>query len=156
MPEGQYLGQKASYIYTTDNGTQFVLLRDTTLVFGELTGLELYTEGSTFAYSIPRKFRPRGVYWLGFSGQRAVRKYVICGTLDATLYASDTSQPLTIDGIAGFTTSRYGEQYQYIRKSAAIPVPQQVASKLVTFKNKDGQALRKSPTRDATRIHLVP
>lgn len=123
MPEGQYLGPKASYIYTSDNGTQFVLLRDTNLALSALTGLELYTEGSTFAFSLPRKFRPRGVYWVGFVGQRAVRKFIICGTLDATIYATDTSQPLTIDGVAGFTTSRYGEQYQYVRQSASVPVP---------------------------------
>lgn len=120
MPEGQYLGPKASYIYTSDNGTQFVLLRDNTLAFPSLTGLELYEEGSSFAYALPRRFRARGVYWLGFNGSRAVRKYIICGNLDATLYASDSSQPLTIDGIAGFTTSRYGEQYQYVRKSASV------------------------------------
>lgn len=123
MAEGQYLGPKASYIYTSDNGTQFVLLRDNDLSLPELTGLELYTEGSTFAYSLPRRFRPRGVYWLGFVGQRAVRKFIICGSLDATLYATDSSVPLTINGVAGFTTSRYGEQYQYVRKSATVPAP---------------------------------
>lgn len=123
MPEGQFLGPKASYVYTSDNGTQFVVLRDNDLAFPALTGLELYTQDSGFAFSLPRRFRPRGVYWLGFNGTRAVRKFIICGSLDATLYATDNSQPLTIDGIAGFTTSRYGEQYQYVRRSATVPAP---------------------------------
>ena len=120
MAEGQYLGQKASYIYRTDNGTPFVILRDTTLSLPILTGLELYVQGSEFAYTLPKKFRCRGVYWLGFVGIRAVRKFIICGSPDATLYASDASLPVTIDGVTGFTTSRYGEQYQYIRQSATV------------------------------------
>lgn len=121
MAEGQELGPKASYIYRSDNGTEFVIMRDNTLSLPALTGLQLYTEGSVFAYSLPRRFRPRGVYWMGYNGTRLVRKFIICGTLDAVLYISDASQPVTIDGTKGFTTSRYGEQYQYVRQSLTVP-----------------------------------
>lgn len=124
MAEGQELGPKASYVYTSDNGTEFVILRDTTLALTTATGLTLFTPGSGFGFTLPRRFRPRGVYWIGVgANNRVIRKFIICGTVDSVLYSSDSSLPLTIDGIAGFTTSRYGEQYQYIRQSVAVPTP---------------------------------
>lgn len=122
MAEGQELGPKASYIYTSDNGTQFVILRDNDLSLPAITGLELYTESSQFAFSLPKRFSPRGVYWIAYDGARLIRKFIICGTLDATLYATDTSSPLTIGGLSGFTTGRKGETYTYIRRSAAVAV----------------------------------
>jgi hypothetical protein len=123
MAEGQELGPKASYIYTSDNGTQFVILRDNDLSLPGVTGLELYTETAQFAFSLPKRFSPRGVHWTGISGNRLVRKFIICGSLDASLYATDTSTPLTIAGTPGFTTGRKGEAYSYVRRSASVPVP---------------------------------
>lgn len=122
MPEGQYTGQKASYIYTSDNGSRFALYRDTDLVFGELTDLDPYTEGAPSAFTLPRGFKPRGVYWLGYIGSRPVRKFLICGSQGATLYASDESLPLTIDGVEGFTVSRIGERQRLVRRTRSVPV----------------------------------
>lgn len=123
MAEGQELGPKASYLYTTDTGTQFVILRDNDLSMPELTGLILYTSGFPVADNLPRRFRPRGVYWMGYIGTRLIRKFIICGALNSDLYASDGSQALTIGGVAGVTTSRFGEQYQFIRRGAAVVAP---------------------------------
>ena len=123
MAEGQELGPKASYIYTSDNGTQFIILRDNDLSLPAITGLELYTEGASFGYSLPKRFKPRGVYWMGVQGSRIIRKFIICGTLDSTLYITDTSSPVTIAGTPGFTTGRVGERYTYIRRSAVAPAP---------------------------------
>lgn len=123
MAEGQYIGQKASYVYRSDNLTDYAIYRDTDLAMTALTGLELYTVGAPFANPLPQGFKPRGVYWLGYIGQRAVRKFLICGTPDSPLYAADSSQAVTIDGVAGFTVSRKGEHLRLIRRSAAIVVP---------------------------------
>jgi hypothetical protein len=123
MAEGQYIGQKASYIYVSDNLTSYAMYRDTDLALTTLTGLEPYTVGAPFANPLPRGFQPRGVYWLGYIGQRAVRKFLICGTVDSPLYATDSSQAVTIDGIVGFTVSRRGEKLRVIRRTATVPVP---------------------------------
>lgn len=123
MAEGQFLGQKDSYVYTSDNGTQFAIRRDRTLILGEATGLTLYAEGSEFAFPLPRGFRMRGVYWQGLLDTRIVRKFLVCGTLDATLYATDSSTNLTIDGVPGVTTGKRGEKQAYVKRSVTIPNP---------------------------------
>lgn len=123
MAEGQELGPKAPYLYTTDTGTQYVILRDNDLSLPDETGLVLYTAAFPVAENLPRRFRPRGVYWMGYIGTRLIRKFLICGSFSAPLYASDGSVALTLGGIAGFTTSRYGEQYRYIRRGASVPAP---------------------------------
>lgn len=123
MPEGQYVGPKASYIYTSDNGTQFAMYRDTDLVLGGATGLEPYTETASFAFPLPRGLKPRGVYWLGYIGSRPVRKFLICGSLDAPLYITDSSTSLTIDGIPGAITGKKGESLRLIRRTRTVPAP---------------------------------
>jgi hypothetical protein len=123
MAEGQYTGQKASYIYVSDNLTSYAIYRDTDLALTALTGLEAYTVGAPFASPFPTGFKPRGVYWLGYIGQRAVRKFLICGTVDSPLYANDSSQAVTIDGVVGFTVSRRGEKLRVIRRTLQIVVP---------------------------------
>lgn len=123
MPEGQFLGQKDSYVYTSDNGTQFAIQRDRSLVLGESTGLSLYSVGDPFAFPLPRRFKPRGVFWEGNLNGRKVRKFLICGNLNATLYATDSSSELTIDGVVGVTTGKRGEQINYVRRSQTVPNP---------------------------------
>lgn len=123
MPQGQFTGPKASYIYRSDNGTPFAILRDTDLALTDVTGLEPYTEGSEFAFSLPRRFQPRGVHWLGYIGDRPVRKFLICGSLNSTLYVTESSAPITIDGVVGYTTGKRGERSNYIRRTRQVAVP---------------------------------
>lgn len=119
MAEGQELGPKASYVYLGDNGNSYVILRDTELALTSLTGLLPYTEGMATLDSMPRRIKPRGVHWLAFSGGRFIRKFVICGTPDSTLFQVNGGGPLTIAGTAGFTTGRRGEAETFIRRTIA-------------------------------------
>lgn len=119
MAEGQELGPKASYIYVTDSQDSYVIYRDTDLAMSAITGLTPYTEGSPDLDNLPRGLMPRGVYWLGYDGIRPVRKFLICGTQDATLFLLKGSGPVTIGGIKGFTTGRRGEKKRMARRTAA-------------------------------------
>lgn len=120
MPEGQYTGQRQSYIYESDAGEAYILLLDATLAGLAGTGLVAATAANAAGASpTPKRFRPRGVYWQGTLDGRVVRKRIICGTTESTLYQSDVSQSLTIDGVAGSTTGRTGEQLTFVRLGGA-------------------------------------
>lgn len=114
MPEGQFLGDRVRAVYTDDAGENYLLTIDSTLVVTN-SGLVLYDPGlGTEVCASPANFDPRGVWWqataTGFEGKR---KFLICGTNDAALYASNAPFDLTIDGVAGTTTGRRGEQLSF-------------------------------------------
>ncbi|HEX7762729.1 MAG TPA: hypothetical protein VF433_03870 [Cellvibrio sp.] len=116
MPEGQFTGSRDSYVYTSDTGNLYVLQLDETL--GDLAGADLDAfdpANPGTATPKPTRFSPRGVYWqataTGFEGKR---KFIICGTTDATLYNSSVRQALTVDGVAGTTTGRRGEKQSFL------------------------------------------
>lgn len=115
MPEGQYSGQRKSYIYESDAGKKYILLLDSTLASLANTGLvEATTENAATATPAPKRFKPRVVFWQGTLNNRTVRKALVCGDVTATLYAKDTSQDVTIDGVAGSTTGRRGEKLSFV------------------------------------------
>lgn len=111
MAEGQFLGPRGSYVYTSDSGDSYVITTDATL--GALTGCDLTAFNPASpggATAAPKRFKPRGVYWKGTAtGYEKARKFLICGTTDATLYDTTVGATLTIDGVAGVTTGRRGE-----------------------------------------------
>lgn len=116
MPEGQFLGSRGNYVYTSDTDEQYIITTDATL--GALTGAGLTVfdpANPGESTPSPKRFQPRGVYWqataAGFIGKR---KFLICGTTDATLYDSSVRQTLTIDGVAGVTTGRRGERQTFL------------------------------------------
>lgn len=116
MGLGQFLGPRLAYVYTSDDGsTEYVLQLDSTLA--TLTGVDLenYT-GQSGVSPAPKRFEPRIVYWESNDG--VYRKKLVCGTTNATLYATNTSTSLTIDGIAGKTTGRVGEKLTFIKAQA--------------------------------------
>ena len=119
MPEGQFTGDRARYVYESDDGTKYRLFLDTTLATaagsGEGTpgtGLVADTPEAG-AQNKPTKFKPRCVFWQGTLGGTLRRKALICGTTEAGLYTSKTPVILTIDGVTGVTTGRRGEQMSY-------------------------------------------
>lgn len=117
MAVGQFLGPRAAYVYTSDDGTtEYVLQLDTTLASLDGTDLENYT-GQEGVSPSPKRFQPRGVYWESNSG--VYRKRIICGTTNSTLYASNVSVALTIDGEAGRTTGRVGEKISFIKAQSS-------------------------------------
>lgn len=115
MPEGQFTGSRAKYEYTADDERIYILTLDETL--GDIAGAGLTKVGaggaSAGAQSKPSRFEPRGVYWqataTGFEGRR---KFLTCAS-DSALYTATAGQALTIDGVAGVTTGRRGEQLTY-------------------------------------------
>lgn len=125
MPEGQFTGERKTYLYTPDSGDNtYLITTDATL--GDLAGAGL-TEATTAnvgtAQPAPKRFKPRVVFWQAELNGNRVRKAVICGTVDATLYDSDSPQALTIDGVAGSTTGRRGERLSFLSVSAAATPP---------------------------------
>ncbi len=64
------------------------------------------TTTASTSTEIPKKIKPRVVYWQGALDGRVVRKALVCNT-DGALYNS-TSTDITIDGVPGSTTGRRG------------------------------------------------
>jgi len=115
MPEGQYSGTRSAYIYLADDGTtKYLVTLDDTLA--GLAGTDLTKATSTNVTGVspvPKRFRPRCVYWKGKLGTRTVTKKITCGTPTATLYNKNVTQSLTIDGTDGSTTGRRGESVTF-------------------------------------------
>lgn len=118
MPEGQFLGTRSAYVYTTDSEDLYIIQVDDTMASLAGTELEAYT-GQSGAKPIVKRFKTRFVYWE--AKDRSKRKRIICGKPDAALYAQETSSTVTVDGVEGFTTGRVGEKMTYIRQKEAAP-----------------------------------
>lgn len=115
MAEGQFLGSKTKVVYTTDAGKSIVLNLDDDLVVAN-SGLATYDPGSPPTNVVGKfpRFRPRGVYWQATApGFEGARKFLIAGTNSATLYTADAPTTITVDGVAGITTGKRGEQYSF-------------------------------------------
>ena len=127
MPEGQFLGKKGSYLYATDSGIIYVIQRDQTLATLPGTDFTPATDAASLLSPTPKRFQARGVHWQGVLGDgvngRIVRKFIICFTPTSTLYASDVSQNLTVDGVLGFTTGKRGEQLSFARLALSPIAP---------------------------------
>lgn len=112
MGIGQFTGTRSKYQYTNDQGETYNLKLDDTLATLTGTGLTAAVAGEGIPK--PTGFQPRGVYWKGTAtGFTTARKFIICGTVDAELYGSDSPQAVTIDGVAGITTGRRGESLSF-------------------------------------------
>lgn len=117
MPVGQFLGEKAKYQYENDAGGIYVILRDVTLATD--AGLALVASDPATdpagAAPAPRNFKPRGVYWQANDDTDVpgARKFLICGTPLATLYATTSRTPLVVDEIPGVITGRRGETLSF-------------------------------------------
>lgn len=115
MAEGQFTGQRSGYLYTDDAGREYLLQLDNTLATVANNGLvRATTANSGSAENKPIRFQPRGVHWESTVAATPGRKFLICGTALATLYASNVPVTITIDGVAGVTTGRKGERYSYL------------------------------------------
>lgn len=113
MPEGQFLGERAVYIYTADDDEEYLIRTDKTL--GDLTGTGLVAAtSSTTAGTLPSGIKPRVVFWQGELDDRIVRKELVCNR-NGTLLTANKSTSLTIDGVQGATTGRRGEKQSFLR-----------------------------------------
>lgn len=119
MPtSGNTLGARRYYNYTDDTGAEFTVLTDETLGTAAGNTLDDTNPG------LPRRFQPRGVYVEAEVEGVKVRKFLVCGTTENTLYSSNASQDVTIDGITFKTTGRKGESASFGSNPAgAAPIP---------------------------------
>lgn len=111
MPEGQFSGDKAKYLYQSDGGTNYSLLLDTTLADITEVGLAQITTGDVYGQK-PTNFKPRVVFWQGTLNGVLKRKALVCAA-NSTLYNTVIRTELTIDGVAGVITGRRGESLTF-------------------------------------------
>jgi hypothetical protein len=114
MPEGQFTGERGVYLYTSDGDNVYLVQTDKTL--GDLTetGLVAATTGNVGdASSMPKRFKPRVVYWQGELDGKQVRKKLVVNR-NSDLVSATTPTAITIDGVAGTTTGRRGEQISFL------------------------------------------
>lgn len=112
MAVGQRTGERATYLYVSDDNRVYTITRDVTLGNLPGAGLELATTASVTDGDLPRNMKPRGVWWQGQVGNVRYRKFIICNRTGA-LFTERTSQPLAIDGDPGATTGRRGEAVSF-------------------------------------------
>lgn len=115
MPtSGNTLGVRRYYKYTSDGGTEYKYLTDETL--GTVMGAQLNDTLPT----LPRRFKPRGVYVQGTVAGQKVRKFLISPLSDNTIYSAEGSVAVSIDGVNFGSTGRKGEQYSFGRNPAGV------------------------------------
>ena len=118
--DGNRLGPKSKYIYNTDvTNVAYILTRDEDLaVAGVGSGTTAPVEfdpanppsGVTLTPP-PKRFEPRGVYVEDpLSG---ARKFLVCFSADASLYAATSATSITIDSLAFTSTGRKGESLTF-------------------------------------------
>lgn len=105
---GNRLGPKSDYLYTDDTGKQYTITVDDNLATAAgLAGAITPDPGAP-----PKRSKLRGVYVQSDTAP-IIRKFVICGSVTAALYANNGSQAVTIDGETFTTTGRKGEQFSF-------------------------------------------
>lgn len=114
MPEGQFTGERAPYLYTADSGDIYIIVTDKTLGDIPETGLIAATTGNVGdATSAPKRFKPRVSFWQGELDGRQVRKTLVTNG-GSDLISATTPTAITIDGVAGATTGRRGEKITFM------------------------------------------
>lgn len=107
---GQRLGSRSYYAYTSDSGTIYsVLLDDDIATAGGLVADDTNPNK-------PNRFQMRGVYVEAITAGEKARKFIPCAA-DSTLYNTDTTTSVTIDGEAFDTTGRRGETLSFPRNT---------------------------------------
>lgn len=106
------VGKRKKYKYVMDDNTVIKLRLDATL--GDLAecGLSEVTTADN-AGNKPTNFKPRVVFWQHVQEDgNVIRKELVC-TQASTAFISKDNFNITIDGIAGQTTGRRGEQISF-------------------------------------------
>jgi hypothetical protein len=92
-------GSKKWFIYTTDDGTDFALLRDESNVEGTNAGTQDYPDGGTLKYALPRNVKPRRIYFSNPAG--TIRREVVC--LTQTIFSAVAAGSTMTDQVSGTT-----------------------------------------------------
>lgn len=109
---GNLIGERAKYKYTMDDGTVIKLRLDKTLGDLAACGLSAVTTADN-AGNKPTNFKPRVVYWQHVQADGTInRKQLVCSAASDAFNSVDNFN-ITIDGLAGQTTGRRGEQISF-------------------------------------------
>lgn len=100
---GNQLGPRSYYLYTDDIGTNYSILTDDDLATA--AGLVLNDDNP----QLPRRFKPRVVHMEAANNSR---KALVCQRT-SSIYASNASQPVTIDTVEYKSTGRRGERASF-------------------------------------------
>lgn len=116
MPEGQFTGKRAVYIYDDDQGNQYLITRDETN--GDIAECGL-TKGTTANIvgipTIPARLKPRYVLWQGEIAGELKSKRLTCSRT-STAFSAVGSTAFDVDGSTGGATSgRVGEKETFLK-----------------------------------------
>lgn len=123
MPEGQFLGDKAIYVYKDDTDVDYIVKLDKTL--GEIPelGMQAAVSADLTKPTLPSGFKMRRILWSGLIGGKVRTKRLVCSRT-STAYAATGSTEFNIsDSTQGATTGRTGEKKTYIRLNSAVSGP---------------------------------
>lgn len=110
MPlNGNRLGGKVPVVYESDSGSSYNMKIDADLIIFN-SGLVIGATGSVK----PLGFKPRGVHAQLVDTGKLFRKFFVCGTPAATLFATNVPQVIACDGADFTTTGRRGETQRFI------------------------------------------
>jgi len=110
MPlNGNRLGGKVPVVYASDSGNSYNMKVDADLV---IVGSAL-AAGATGSVK-PLGFKPRGVHAQLIDAGKLYRKFFICGTSNAAIYATNVPAIIACDGANFTTTGRRGETQRFI------------------------------------------
>lgn len=110
MPlSGNRLGGKVPVVYASDSGVDYNMKIDADLV---IVGSGLIA-GATGSVK-PLGFKPRGVHAQLVDTGKLFRKFFVCGTSAATIYATNVPSVISCDGANFTTTGRRGETQRFI------------------------------------------
>lgn len=117
---GNRLGSRAAFDYETDDGESVLMVQDESV--GEAVGNVKATTPQR-ATSVNSKYL-RGRYILVQSKTDPdVKKKIVIGDPTNTLYASDSSSEVTINGVVFVTTGRVGEAVTFLRVDGEATPP---------------------------------
>lgn len=114
MPN-QFLGDRGTFIYTDDAGTQYYTYRDASL-HSQAGTLATEYDGEDIT-GLPRNLEPRAVFWQDEDGRR---KTIPCDA-DFSGYTTNQKTELEIDGFNGQIVGRRGEKYNYGGLASEFP-----------------------------------
>ncbi len=105
---------KLSYVYTDDTGKTYsiTLASDDVLSNSGLTVYDPANPPTNYAGKLA-PWRCRRVNAQGTSNNKTIRRRLVCGTVNAGLYASNLKQTVTISGVSMTTTGRRGEKITF-------------------------------------------
>lgn len=106
------IGPRGKYKYIMDDGTVIKLRLDSTLGDIASCGLTPITTADN-AGNKPTNFKPRVVFWTHTKADGSkMSKQLVCAS-DSAAFKSKDNFSITIDGLAGQTTGRRGEQISF-------------------------------------------